>query len=35
MLTEGQIKYLSTIPDDKKVAVKPFNSKGLDVANKF
>ena len=33
MLTHGQIKYLATIPDDKKIIVKPFNPKGLDIAN--
>ena len=35
MLNEGQIKYLATIPDDKKVIVKPFNPKGLDIAKKI
>lgn len=35
MLTEGQIKYLVTIPDDKKIVVKPFNPKGLEVANEI
>ncbi|OGN13904.1 MAG: hypothetical protein A3J47_03445 [Candidatus Yanofskybacteria bacterium RIFCSPHIGHO2_02_FULL_43_22] len=35
MLTEGQIKYLATIPDDQKMVVKPFNPKGLDVANRI
>jgi len=32
-LTEGQIKYLATIPDEKKMIVKPFNPRGLDIAN--
>ncbi len=35
MLTEGQNKYLATIPDDKKMVVKPFNQKGLDIASKI
>lgn len=35
MLTEGQIKYLATIPDDQKMVVKPFNPKGLDIANQI
>ena len=34
MLTKGQIKYLATIPNDQKMVVKPFNPKGLDIANK-
>jgi hypothetical protein len=33
MLTEGQIKYLSTIPDDKRMVVKPFNPKGFEIAD--
>src|SRR3989344_9456729 len=33
MLTEGQINYLSKVPDDQKMVVKPFNPKGLEVAN--
>ena len=33
MLTEGQIKYLATIPDDQKMVVKPFNPKGLEIAD--
>lgn len=35
MLTEGQIKYLATIPDDQKMVVKPFNPKGLGIANQI
>lgn len=35
MLTEAQIKYLTTIPDDKKITLKPFNPKGLEVAAKI
>ncbi|MDP3991784.1 MAG: hypothetical protein Q8P66_02740 [Candidatus Colwellbacteria bacterium] len=35
MLTEGQIKYLATIPDNKRVVVRPWNSKGLDIANRI
>lgn len=35
MLTAGQIRYLATIPDNKKMVVKPFNPKGLDVANQI
>ncbi len=35
MLTQNQINYLATIPDDKKVVVKPFNPKGLDIADKI
>ena len=35
MLTEGQIKYLATIPNDKKMTIKPFNPKGLDIANQI
>ena len=34
MLTKGQTKYLSTISDDKRIVVKPFNLRGLDIANK-
>lgn len=34
-LTDGQIKYLATISDDKKMVVKPFNPKGLDIANQI
>lgn len=33
MLTEGQANYLATIPDDKKMVVKPWNSKGLEIAD--
>jgi len=32
-LTEGQIKYLVSIPDDKTMVVKPWNPKGLEIAN--
>lgn len=35
MLTEGQIKYLAKVPDDQKMVVKPFNPKGLEVANQI
>ncbi|OGZ30306.1 MAG: hypothetical protein A2931_02065 [Candidatus Niyogibacteria bacterium RIFCSPLOWO2_01_FULL_45_48] len=35
MLTEDQIKYLATIPDNQKVAVKPFNPRGLCVAKQI
>jgi GrpB-like predicted nucleotidyltransferase (UPF0157 family) len=35
MLTEGQIKYLATIPDDQKMVVNPFNPKGLEVVDKI
>src|SRR3989344_3041333 len=35
MLTEGEIKYLATIPDDQKMVVKPFNLKGLYIANRI
>jgi len=34
MLTEGEIKYLATISDDKKVIVRPFNPRGLEIADK-
>jgi hypothetical protein len=33
MLTEGQINYLSKVPDDQRMVVKPFNPKGLEVVN--
>ena len=35
MLTERQIKYLAKVPDDQKMVVKPFNPKGLDVAERI
>lgn len=35
MLTEGQTKYLAKVPDDQKMVVKPFNPKGLEVANQI
>ena len=35
MLTEGQIKYLATVPEDKKMVVKPWDPKGLDIANQI
>jgi hypothetical protein len=35
MLTEGQIKYLSTVPDDKRMVVKPFNPRGLEIADEI
>lgn len=35
MLTEGQIDYLAKIPDNQKMVVKPFNPKGLDIANQI
>ena len=35
MLTEGEKKYLATVPDDKKVVVKPWNPKGLEIAEKI
>lgn len=35
MLTDGEIKYLATMPDDKKVIVKPFNPRGLEIADKI
>ena len=35
MLTEGQIKYLATIPNNQTMTVKPFNSKGLAIANQI
>ncbi|MDP4001172.1 MAG: hypothetical protein Q8P83_02945 [bacterium] len=35
MLTEGQIHYLSKVPDDQKMVVKPFNPKGLEIANQI
>jgi len=33
MLTEGQKNYLSKVPNDQKMLVKPFNPKGLEIAN--
>jgi hypothetical protein len=35
MLTEGQSNYLSKVSDDQKMVVKPFNPKGLEVANQI
>ena len=35
MLTEGQIKYLATIPDDQRMTVKPFNPKGLELVDRI
>src|SRR3989344_6005336 len=35
MLTEGQIKYLATIPDNQKMVVKPFNPKGLEIVDEI
>lgn len=35
MLTEGQTKYLVKVPDDQKMVVKPFNPKGLEIANQI
>ena len=32
MLTEGQTKYLAKVPDDQKMVVKPFNPRGLEIA---
>lgn len=34
MLTEGQIKYLATVTDDQRMVVKPFNPRGLEIAEK-
>ena len=33
MLTEGQKNYLAKMPDDQKMVVKPFNPKGLEIAD--
>ena len=35
MLNEGQKKYLATIPEDRKAIIKPFNPKGLVVAEEI
>src|ERR1044072_5283826 len=35
MLTEGQINYLSKVPNDQKMIVKPFNPKGLEIVNQI
>ena len=35
MLTEGQIKYLAKVPDDQKMVVKPFNPRGLEIAEEI
>lgn len=35
MLTEGQKKYLATIPDEQMVHIKPFNPEGLEVADRI
>jgi len=35
MLTEGQTKYLATVPDYQRMVVKPFNPKGLTIANQI
>lgn len=35
MLTEGQIKYLATVPDDQQMVVKPFNPRGLEIAEEI
>jgi GrpB-like predicted nucleotidyltransferase (UPF0157 family) len=35
MLTAGQIKYLEKVPESKRVNVKPFNPKGLEIANQI
>ena len=34
-LTEGEEKYLATITDDKMMVVKPFNPKGLEIADQI
>lgn len=33
MLTKGQANYLAKVPDDQKMVVKPFNPRGLEIAN--
>ncbi len=33
MLTKGETDYLAKIPDDQKMVVKPWNSKGLKIAD--
>lgn len=35
MLTAGEANYLSKIPDDQMVTVKPFNPKGLIIADQI
>lgn len=35
MLTEGQVKYLATVPDDQKMVVKPFNPRGFEIAEEI
>lgn len=35
MLTEDQIKYLATVPDNKRMTIRPFNPKGLDIAGQI
>jgi len=33
MFTEGQLKYLASLSDDQTMSVKPWNPKGLDIAD--
>ena len=35
MLTEEQIKSLATIADDKRMVIKPWNPRGIDIANQI
>lgn len=35
MLTEGQIKYLATVPDDQRIVIKPFNPRGLEISEEI
>lgn len=35
MLTEGQIKYLAKVSDEQEMVVKPFNPRGLEIAEKI
>lgn len=35
MLTQGQIKYLDSIPKTQTVVIKPWSPKGLEIANKI
>jgi len=35
MLTEGQIKYLAKIPENLTMVIKPFNPRGLEIANQI
>ncbi len=35
MLTEKQLKYITTIPESRKALIKPFNPKGLLVAQEI